>query len=86
MMISCVVLTKCSFNDPSVLLRNPPSRCGSVTFGGKQRTVLFSNTLRPLRYPKRGGKLSRLRYINGEASSRDFAILKGEGLLSLEKA
>ncbi len=26
------------------------TRCGSVTFEGKQRTVLFSNTLRPLRY------------------------------------
>ena len=27
-----------------------PSRCGSVTLAGKQRTVLFSNTLVPLRY------------------------------------
>ena len=31
------------------------TRCGSVTFGGKQRTVLFSNTLRPLHYSLRLG-------------------------------
>ena len=30
------------------------SLCGSVTLAGKQRTVLFSNTLVPLRYPVLG--------------------------------
>ena len=32
----------------------PPSRYGSGTLEGKQRTVLFSNTLAPLRYLLRG--------------------------------
>ena len=35
--------------DSGCFLKN--SRCGSVTFWGKQRTVLFSNSLRPLRSP-----------------------------------
>ena len=35
--------------------QSPPSRCGSVTLAGKQRTVLFSNTLVPLRYPQGEG-------------------------------
>jgi hypothetical protein len=33
------------------LKRSPFSRCDSVTLGEKQRTVLFFNTLVPLRYP-----------------------------------
>ena len=32
-------------------VREGGSRCGSVTLAGKQRTVLFSDTLAPLRYP-----------------------------------
>lgn len=35
------------------------SRCGSVTLAGKQRTVLFSDTLVPLRYSNREGKNGR---------------------------
>ena len=31
-------------------IRMAPSRCGSGTLGGKQRTVLFTKTLVPLRY------------------------------------
>ena len=34
------------------------SRCGSVTLGGKQRTVLFSDTLAPLRYLTEGAQLT----------------------------
>ena len=38
-------------NTSSTAKRSPFSRCDSVTLGEKQRTVLFFNTLVPLRYP-----------------------------------
>ena len=44
-----------SFRHTQTRFSYATSRCGSVTLGGKQRTVLFSNTLVPLRYSLRLG-------------------------------
>ena len=52
------------------------SRCGSVTFGGKQRTVLFSNTLTPLRYP-RGTPSGALVFYRLRTTTEGIAKPKG---------
>ena len=56
-------------NKKCCILGPPVSPVGSVTFEGKQRTVLFSYTLTPLRYLAReglGNEVAYGKWVNGD--------------------
>ena len=61
-----------------------PSRRGSVTLEGKQRTVLFSNTLVPLRYPNREGNKRGFTIVEVVIALTVIVIVSAAGMMMVQ--